>query len=74
MKPNREDVVKAALTVERWCVETRIEGIPCKGKCPLWDYGCSLGSPLSGYPDIWGLEEKLRKRWLGREEDKNRVV
>ena len=64
MKINREDVVQAALKVERWCRETRKEGIPCKGKCPLWGCGCVLGSALSGYPEHWGLDEFLRARGL----------
>lgn len=54
----REDVVQAALTVERWC----------KGK--EWCDGCPLLSG-EGYcliameaPDLWNLEEHLRTRGL----------
>jgi hypothetical protein len=65
-KMTREDVVQAALTVERWCKTTRKEGIPCQGKCPLWGCGCVLGSPLSGYPEHWGLDDFLRTRGLER--------
>ena len=57
IKKNREDVVQAALTVERWCRDNS----GCKD-CPF-DAGekyCSLGSP----PYMWELEEYLRTRGL----------
>ena len=50
---NREDVVQAALLVERWCAGCKL----CKG-CPFDNNGyCMLD-----VPDSWGLEDFLRTR------------
>ena len=55
-KINREDVVQAALIVERWCA-----GQDCR-KCPLMgEYGQCM---ITGVPEVWGLENKLRTRGL----------
>ena len=51
---NREDVVQAALTVERWCA-----GKDCR-ECPLVGiFGQCL---LVGLPELWMLEDKLRTK------------
>lgn len=59
----REEVVQAALTVERWCAEHRkIKGV-CD--CPFYKHDrvdCVMGS-LSK-PSGWGLERFLRTRGL----------
>lgn len=53
----REDVVQAALTVERWCVENISDRGKCN--CPFADgVGCVLA------PIAWNLDEHLRKRGL----------
>ena len=53
---NREEVVQAALKVERWCA-----GKDCRD-CPLMgEYGQCM---IAGFPECWGLEEKLRNRGL----------
>lgn len=67
MKTNREDVVQAALIVERWCKINNPCAWPSKvcTKCPLFltddegDLDCMVGFPMD-----WELEEKLRKRGL----------
>ena len=66
MKINREDVVQAALTVERWGKEEFPKG-DCRLRCPL-----GSGNPWSicllcyddPPPMEWGLEEHLRTRGL----------
>lgn len=59
---NREDVVQAALTVERWCEKTN-----CR-ECPF-EYGCySCFFPIQ--PKDLRLEEFLRTRGL-RDEKQN---
>ncbi len=68
MKPNREDVVQAALTVERWCAEHTKEDKTPDG----WRLVCDCPLVAGGYcmvqrnylPRIWGLEEFLRTRGL----------
>jgi hypothetical protein len=66
MKANSEDVVQAALTVERWCREHKKAAHDCDcpfyiklgigfGHCALWQ-----GPPYVG----WGLEKFLRTRGL----------
>lgn len=58
MKANREAVVQAALTVERWCAGK--EGC---SDCPLLsdeDY-CMVAMEA---PDLWNLAEQLRTRGL----------
>ena len=57
MKINREDVVQAALTVERWCKEHRKDGY-CD--CPFFEETCKVNYPYN----YWGLEEFLRTRGL----------
>ena len=61
---NREDVVQAALTVERWCAEHYDGEKPCD--CPFFDEddysGCKLGSTPT--PSWWFLEKFLRTRGL----------
>ena len=64
MNINREDVVQAALTVERWCAEHIHEFGVCD--CPFFKREqtiviCVLGLDL---PSEWGLEEHLRTRGL----------
>ena len=62
----REEVVQAALTVERWCNENCNDSSePCD--CPfcnsdgkLWGQICRV----SGLPEHWKLEEWLRTRGL----------
>ena len=59
----REEVVQAALTVERWCVEHRKFKDACD--CPFYKHDrveCVMGD-LSK-PSGWGLERFLRKRGL----------
>ena len=72
MQINREDVVQAALMVERWCKEHEDE----YGKCD-----CPFSTPLQmsetnpaiqwgkciftrGVASVWGLETFLRTRGL----------
>ena len=58
-KINREDVVQAALIVERWCA-----GQDCR-KCPLMgEYGQCM---ITGVPEVWELERKLRTRGIKRD-------
>ena len=59
----REEVVQAALTVERWCAEHRKFKDDCD--CPFYKHdrvGCVMGD-LSK-PSGWGLERFLRTRGL----------
>ena len=61
MKANREAVVQAALTVERWCEEHCTNSCePCD--CPF-AFGAACVASLN-YPKYWGLEEFLRTRGL----------
>lgn len=62
MKANREDVVQAALIVERWCSENcSCTADPCD--CPFSDADeCYLYNGLC--PGGWNLENKLRTRGL----------
>ena len=59
----REDVVQAALTVERWCNEHKKETQDCD--CPfnrngkMWVQSCMLM-----LPELWELEKHLRTRGL----------
>lgn len=66
MKINREDVVQAALTVERWCREHSHD---CKCDCPFrcgaYKVGCMVGV---GWPMQWNLEKYLRTRGLKKTE------
>lgn len=64
MRPsNREDVVQAALLVERWCKENHKPAGNCD--CPLrkWSYACYL-MRCNDLPHEWNLEEFLRTRGL----------
>ena len=62
----REEVVQAALTVERWCFEHRNLGGACD--CPFFynDESCPWYCFLQDRfePGHWGLEEFLRTRGL----------
>lgn len=66
-KINREDVVQAALIVERWCEEHYKYGGKCD--CPFAVPGafvaCRLGDV--GCAEEWELEEFLRARGLKRD-------
>ena len=57
-EPTREDVVQAALTVERWCAKHK----GC-GDCPLLDDEDNCIVSMEA-PDYWHLEEKLRTRGM----------
>jgi len=69
MKANREDVVQAALMVQRYCEEHFKEDCPCD--CPfgymntLCRNACALYSLF--IPQDWNLEEFLRTRGLKHE-------
>ena len=56
----REDVVQAALTVERWCAETDCEN------CMFWRYDTNIGHTccFRAAPMNMGLAEHLRTRGL----------
>ncbi len=64
MNANREDIVRAALTIERWCAEHYKYGGKCD--CPFAVPGafsaCRLGDV--GCAQEWELEEFLRTRGL----------
>lgn len=65
MKINREDVVQAALTVERWCKEHLKDAGECD--CPFNDSEKTGGrfylkNCVLIRPEMWGLEEFLRTR------------
>lgn len=64
---NREDVVQAALTVERWCTEHKKETQDCD--CPFnrKDGKTWIGSCLVLLPALWDLEPKLRNVGRGHE-------
>ena len=63
MKINREDVVQAALMVERWCKEHN-NGVICD--CPFAEYdSCALFD--DDVPETWNLEDFLRTRGLKHE-------
>lgn len=59
MQINREDVVQAALIVERWCVKQINDKGECN--CPFAD---GVGCILQYAPVAWSLEEFLRTRGL----------
>lgn len=59
----REEVVQAALTVERWCKKNRESGLS-SCDCPFaFGMACSL-QYFHAFPDEWKLEERLRARGL----------
>ena len=64
MKVNREDVVKAALTIEHWCEENQDEYGNCD--CPFaQDIGKNMGlCKLNNHPSDWCLETFLRTRGI----------
>lgn len=65
-KVNREDVVQAALLLERWCEERCTNSCePCD--CPF-AFGAACVASLN-YPQYWGLEEFLRNRGMRHEKD-----
>ena len=57
----REDVVQAALTIERWCFEHYRND---KCDCPFADKNMCLffEADMAEFPCRWGLEEFLRTR------------
>jgi hypothetical protein len=57
-KMTREEVVQAALKVERWCAEHK----GC-GDCPLLDDEDNCMVAMEA-PDYWNLEEQLRARGM----------
>lgn len=61
MKINREDVVQAALIVERWCWEHKKDGEPCN--CPLYLVN-TCWIKTEHCPKDWILEIMLRSRGL----------
>ena len=65
MKPNREDVVQAALILERWCDKHQDDFGNCD--CPFAiDLGNRFGLCKIGHdrPMDWSLETFLRTRGL----------
>jgi hypothetical protein len=61
LKINREDVVQAALIVERWCMKhAKTNGCDCplKGKTLI----CTITN--GDLPYTWKLAERLRARGL----------
>jgi len=61
MNENREDVVRSALIIERWCREHRKEGAPCD--CPLYLVN-TCWIKTEHFPDEWILEIMLSCRGL----------
>ncbi len=59
MKPNREDVVKAALTIERWCAEHFEPWLNCD--CPFSPF-CPVSGSGNVTPSEWGLENYLPEK------------
>ena len=53
----REEVVQAALVVERWCADTDCEDCP-------FTVGCNCFFGATHAPDGWNLEEFLRTRGM----------
>ena len=62
-KVNREDVVQAALKVERWCKSTDCSVCPFFLNLDVG--GCKLDFPCEG----WSLEEFLRNRGMEHEDE-----
>lgn len=60
MKANREDVVQAALMVERWCAENLHKG---NCDCPFCG-GKYCALSRGEEPSWWYLEDYLRTRGL----------
>lgn len=61
MKINREDVVQAALIVERWCREQQDPWLKCD--CPFSPF-CPISGDIT--PADWDLENYLRSKGLKR--------
>ena len=60
MEKGGEEVVQAALTVQRWCI---VHFSPKKCDCPFADGdGCFVFK--RSYPSMWNLEEFLRTRGM----------
>ena len=59
----REDVVQAALTVERWCAENNAGVEECDCPFAVGQWYCML---IKGFesPSKWNLEKRLRARGL----------
>ena len=70
MKANREDVVQAALVVERWCKEHKAPAFLGGCDCPFYAKDSRFspfyekGECFLYTPFVWHLEEKLRTRGL----------
>ena len=64
---NREDVVQAALTVERWCKEHCKMGVPCD--CPLADGAACEVHATYIMPFEWNLEAHLRTKGATKHDD-----
>jgi len=68
----REDVVQAALTVERWCQShadfvIKANCVHYKCDCPFNCEGFHCEIQDNGEPLNWGLEEFLRTRGMKHE-------
>ena len=60
MIANREDVVQAALTVERWCKSIEdCSKCPFSGEDKFYNFVCRVR-----WAELWNLEEHLRTRGL----------
>ena len=66
MQINREDVVQAALTVERWCKENFEKNKNGKCDCPFCQppYDEDLCRFWPCKPRVWDMEAFLRERGL----------
>ena len=61
----REEVVQAALTVERWCREQSMNCLDGQSqRCPFFDKEHAPCRFDYGTPCVWDLEEFLRTRGL----------
>ena len=66
MNINREDVVRSALMLARWCEEHCTNSCePCD--CPF-AFGAACVASLN-YPKHWGLAEFLRTRGVNKKEE-----
>ena len=63
MKINREDVVQAALIVERYCKEHDGKFEKCECPFAVGQYYCMLKKGFAN-PNEWKLAERLRNRGL----------
>lgn len=72
MKANREDVVQAALIVERWCDEhgdfsQNLYHSEMRCDCPFNVNGTFCMMQRNEVPTLWGLGAKLRSRGIKKE-------